>query len=91
MLHLLKKFGIETTNSKCLTKEQQKLSGLSTAFKTKSFDDQYKVGKYFLDLYFSDYRLVIEYDENGHADRRPSDKRERMDFVNKELNIDDEH
>ena len=50
---------------------------LTTAFKTKLFDDQYKTGKYYLDLYFSDYRLVIECDENGHADRRPGDERER--------------
>lgn len=91
VLHLLKKFGIETTNRKCLTKEQQTLYGLSTAFKTKLFVDQYKVGQYYLDLYFPDYRLVIECDENGHTDRRPSDERERMDFVNKVLEIDDEH
>lgn len=89
VLHLLKKFGIETTNRKCLTKEQQTLSGISTAFKTKKFEDQYKIGKYFLDLYFTDYRLVIECDENGHFDRRPSDERERMGYVNKELEIDD--
>lgn len=91
VLHLLKKFGIETTNRKCLTKEQQTLSGLSTAFKTKLFVDQYKVGQYYLDLYFPDYRLVIKCDENGHTDRRPSDERDRMDFVNKVLEIDDEH
>jgi very-short-patch-repair endonuclease len=91
VLHILKKFGIETTNRKCLTKEQQTLSGISTAFKTEKFEDQYKVGKYFLDLYFSEYRLVIECDENGHADRRPSDERERMDYVNKELEINDGH
>jgi very-short-patch-repair endonuclease len=46
------------------------------------------VGQYYLDLYFPDYRLVIECDENGHTDRHPSDERERMDFVNKVLEID---
>lgn len=91
VLHLLKTFGIETTNKKCLTKEQQTLSGLTNAFKTELFEDQYKVGKYYLDLYFSEYRLCIECDENGHSDRRPTVERERMDYVNKELCIDDSH
>jgi very-short-patch-repair endonuclease len=91
VIHLLKKFGIETTNRKCLTKEQQTLYALTNAFKTESFEDQFKIGTYFLDLYFSDYRLVIECDENGHADRRRSDERKRMDYVNKELEVDDSH
>ena len=91
VLHLLKRFGIETTNRKCLSKEQQTLSSISNVFKTEKYEDQYKTGKYFIDLYFSEYRLCIECDENGHSDRRPSDERERMDFVNKELEIDDSH
>ena len=89
VVHILKKFGIETTNKKCLTKEQQTLSGITNVFKTEEFVDQYPIGKYYLDLYFPVYRLIIECDENGHADRRPGDERERMDFVNKELQIDD--
>ena len=91
VIHLLKKFGIETTNRKCLTKEQQTLSAISIAFKTENMEDQYKVGKYYIDLYFPDYRLCIECDEEGHSSRRPSDERERMDFVNKELCIDDSY
>jgi very-short-patch-repair endonuclease len=91
VIHLLKKFGIETTNRKCLTKEQQTLSAISIAFKTENMEDQYKVGKYYIDLYFPDYRLCIECDEDGHSSRRPSDERERMDFVNKELGIDDSY
>ena len=91
VLHLLKKFGIETTNRKCLSKEQQTLSEITNVFKTEKYEDQYKVGKYYLDLYFTDYKIVIECDENGHSDRRPSDEKERMNFVNNELNIDDSH
>lgn len=91
VIHLLKKFGIETTNRKCLTKEQQTLSAISIAFKTESFEDQYKVGNYYVDLYFPQYRLCIECDENGHSSRRPSDERERMDYINKELEIDDSY
>jgi len=91
VLHILKKFNIETTNRKCLTKEQQTLSSIANVFKTEKFEDQYKIGKYYLDLYFSEHKIVIECDENGHADRKPHNERERMDFVNKQLYIDDSH
>jgi very-short-patch-repair endonuclease len=91
VLHILKKFNIETTNKKCLTKEQQTLSAITNAFKTEKFEDQYKIGKYYLDLYFPEYKIVVECDENGHTDRKPGDERERMDFVNEKLNIDDSY
>ena len=89
--HLLKKFGIETTNKKCLTKEQQTLSHIANVFKTEKIEDQFKVGSYYLDMYFTEYKIAIEADESGHKDRKPGDERDRMDFVNFELNIDDTH
>ena len=89
--YILKKFNIETTNRKCLTKEQQTLSTITNVFKTEKFEDQYKIGTYYLDLYFSEYKIVIECDENGHADRKPWRERERMDYVNEKLEIDDSH
>ena len=46
---------------------------------------------YYLDLYFPDYKLVIECDENGHSDRKPYNERERMDYVNEKFNIDDDN
>jgi hypothetical protein len=91
VLHILKKFNIDTTNRKCLTKEQQTLSFIASTFKTEKFEDQYKIGRYYLDLYFPDYKIVIECDENGHADRKPWKERERMDFVNKKLEITDDN
>ena len=35
VLHILKKFNIDTTNRKCLTKEQQTLSTIANVFKTE--------------------------------------------------------
>jgi very-short-patch-repair endonuclease len=89
VLHILKRFGIDTTNRKCLTKEQQTLSALTNTFKTEKFEDQFKIGRYYLDLYFTDYKIVVECDENGHSDRKPGDERERMDYVNEKLEITD--
>ena len=89
VLHILKEFHIDTTNRKCLTKEQQSLSAITEVFKTENFEDQFKIGKYYLDLYFKDYKIVIECDENGHADRKPHKERERLDFVNENQGITD--
>ena len=89
VLHILKTFHIDTTNRKCLTKEQQTLSSIANTFKAEKIEDQFKVGNYYLDMYFPEYKLVIECDENGHSDRKPCDERERMDFVNKELGTKD--
>jgi prophage antirepressor-like protein len=91
VLHLFKKFGIETTNRKCLTKEQQTISHIANVFKTEKIEDQFKVGSYYLDMYFTDYQIVLECDELNHRDRKPGDERDRMDFVNFELNINDTH
>ena len=91
VLYFLKSFGIVTTNRKTLTKEQQTLSALTNAFKTEKFEDQYKIGKYYLDLYFPEYKIVVECDENGHADRKPYKERERMDFVNEKLGLTDDN
>ena len=91
ILHILKSFGIDTTNRKCLTKEQQTLSALTNSFKTEKFEDQFKIGRYYLDLYFPEYKIVVECDENGHADRKPHKERERMDFVNEKLGLTDDN
>jgi len=89
VLHILKKFHIDTTNKKCLTKEQQTLSAIANAFKTEKIEDQFSVDYYYLDMYFPDQKIVVECDENNHSDRKPGDERMRMDIINETLNIDD--
>ena len=42
---------------------------------------QYTLGKYRVDLYFIDYKLVIECDENNHDDRDPIQEKNREDYI----------
>ena len=42
---------------------------------------QYIFGKYRVDLYFIDYNLVIECDENNHTDRDPIQEKVREDYI----------
>lgn len=42
---------------------------------------QHVMGKYRVDLYFVDHKLVVECDENGHADRDPLQEQIREDYL----------
>ena len=42
---------------------------------------QYTFGKYRVDLYFIDYKLVIECDENNHDDRDPIQEKNRENYI----------
>jgi len=42
---------------------------------------QYAFGKYKVDLYFIDYKLVIECDENNHDDRDPINEKVREEYI----------
>ena len=47
---------------------------------------QYSVLSYRIDLYFHEYKLVIEVDELGHADRNVNNETERQGALERELN-----
>ena len=42
---------------------------------------QHAMGKYRVDLYFVDHKLVVECDENGHEDRDPLQEQIREDYL----------
>jgi very-short-patch-repair endonuclease len=42
---------------------------------------QYNIGKYKVDLYFPQYKLIVECDENNHIDRCKIKEKEREDFI----------
>jgi hypothetical protein len=42
---------------------------------------QYRIDTYIVDLYFIEYNLAIECDENGHSDRDPNYEKTREKFI----------
>jgi hypothetical protein len=56
---------------------------ISEIFKDFNYKKQYKVNKYFIDLYFIDYKIAVECDEDHHNIK--NDKI-REDIIKKELN-----
>lgn len=87
----LKKFHIDLTNKKCLTKEQATLSEILKVFKVEKIEVQYPVGKYNVDAYFPEYKFIVECDENNHNDRDPMNERIRAEYINSTLKIDNTH
>ena len=52
-----------------LTKEQSVLTKIISSFDGEIMQTRINVLTYRIDLYFHDYKLSIEIDENGHIDR----------------------
>ena len=51
-----------------LTKERSVLTKIMSSFERENMQTQCKVLSYRIDLYFHDYKLTIEIDENRHSD-----------------------
>ena len=67
------------------TKEQTVLKLIKDAFEGEDIQTQYSVLGYRIDLYFRKYKLAIEVDELGHANRNLSDETERQKALEKGL------
>lgn len=82
---IAKLFNIDIINSSCMRKEQDTIRAIMKAFKSENMLFQYSIGKYRIDLYFTDYNLAIECDENGHKDRNIKKEIKRENFIKKNL------
>ena len=68
------------------TKEQTVINSIKDAFEGENMQTQYSVLSYRIDLYFHKYKLAIEVDELGHADRNINNEIERQKALERELN-----
>ena len=68
------------------TKEQSVISAIKDAFEGETMQTQYSVLSYKIDLYFHKYKLAVEVDELGTADRNFNNEIERQRVLERELN-----
>ena len=68
-----------------LTKEQSKLTKIMSLFESENMKTQHSVLSYSTDLYFKDYKLAIEIDEDGRSYRNIDDKIKRQKVTEPEL------
>ena len=59
------------------TKLQSAINSIKAVFEGEDMQTQYSVLIYRIDLYFHKYKLAIEADELGHADRNINNEIER--------------
>ena len=67
------------------TKGQSVLTKITSSFEGENMKTQYNVSSYRIDLYFHDFMLAIEIDENGHSDRNIDYEVKRQKSIEQEL------
>ena len=83
-MQFFKKLGFELYNV-INTKEQTLINSIKDAFEGENIQTQYSVLGYRIDLYFHEYKLAIEVDELGHANRNINNEIQRQKALEKEL------
>ena len=68
------------------TKEKTVICTIKDAFEGENMQTRYGVLSYRIDLYFHKYKLAVEVDELGHADRNINDEIERQRALERKLN-----
>lgn len=66
VIDFCKNMNIEMYKKVFICIEVDTLKCIVDSFEGEKMTCQYKIGKYFIDLYFPDYKLIIECDEKGH-------------------------
>jgi very-short-patch-repair endonuclease len=73
--------GINVCDIFLSTKEQTYIGIISDVFKNENKTDQFSIHHYRIDLYFINYELAIECDENGHLSRNKDYEKKRQKYV----------
>ena len=68
-----------------LTKEQSVLTNIMSSFEGENMQTQYNVLSYIIDLFFHDYKLANEIDENGRSDRNIDYEIKRQKAIEQKL------
>ena len=73
---------VKQINAICMCIENQTIGFIENSFKDiLNLKRQFMIGKYRADLYFIDYKLVIECDEFNHGDRNKEEEKIREDYI----------
>ena len=82
---LAKILGMDILSLKIERKENGTINDIISVFRLEKYKEQYVVGKYLVDLYFFEYKLVIECDEHNHSNRDADYERDREMYIVKKL------
>jgi len=88
VLEVANDFGIDILKINFISVETEILNNVIKTFKNEAYKLQYNINnKYFIDLFFPDYNLALECDENQHnKEKNKLLDKEREDYIKNELN-----
>ena len=66
--------------------EAHYVSIIESSFDLFKTEKQYSIGSYIIDLYFPEYKLAIEIDENNHISRSKDKEIKREEYIKNQLN-----
>ena len=73
---------VKQINAICMCIENQTIGFIENSFKDIfNLKRQFMIGKYRTDLYFIDYKLVVECDEFNHKDRNSEEEKIREEYI----------
>jgi very-short-patch-repair endonuclease len=87
-LAVAKRLSISIPNNIEITKEQITIGQIRRAFIHLRMEQQFKVGRYYIDLYFPDNKIAVECDEEGHRNQHkyPQEaERKRQSYIEERL------
>lgn len=76
---------INLTINKRYHKQAQNMEIIKAVYDGYEMKEEYKVGKYRIDLYFVDHKIAVECDEYGHVDRNSDYEKKREKYLIKKL------
>lgn len=82
---IAKDIGFKIHEYKVPAKETDSISKIIKVFKNEKIKFQYTVLKYKIDLYFLEYKLAIECDENNHKNRDSAYEKLRQKQITQKL------
>ena len=82
VIQIAKQLNIE----KIETVEQKTIGRILEVFQNENMTSQKRCFFYYIDLYFEDYKIAIECDENAHNDRNKNYENIRQEFIEERLN-----
>ena len=83
---LAEHMGIKIIGYKYVHKEASTIYTIQKVFEGISMKQQFSIGSYRIDLYFSEDKLAIQWDEHDHKDRYINYERRRQAFIEDLLN-----
>lgn len=79
-IHLASMFGLNVVSRHYMCIESDTVQCICKTFDGEEMVNQFSIGKYFIDLFFPEYNVAVECDEQAHRYKRHEDKKREREI-----------